>query len=596
MADDMDLESLEGGENTILREAIEALRLGDRARSRDLLTRMLKTDQNNATYWVWLSAAVDTQKERLYCLQSALRIDPQNAAAKRGLTMLGGLPPDDSVQPFPVNHPRSWEEKLVIPKEVHEKKRGWANPVTRVFIILGIAVGVVGLFIGGYMLMPKNARPVLRPTWTKRGTATATLTPSKTPSVRTPTPTFMGPTPLSFFLAKTYTSTPIYAVTQHPVMSRASFDAGLRSLAQGKYDTARVQFEDVLKNEPNSADTLFFIGETYRAQGDPYKARDYYQEAINHNATFAPGFLGRAQANLEINPEAEVISDLDEAVRLDSNYSEAYVERGKYQLSRNLLAAEEDLNTAIELNPNSALALLYLSQAQLANHESAAALESAIRANQLDLTLVPVYLALARAYIATGQTEKAVSPLQTYTVYAPTDSSAFLSLGIAYNAAGMYQPAVDILAKAIGADRKNAEAYFQRGWAYLNMEQSTEAIADFKLAVAYDPTDYDSFVGMARAYYQQGKAGDAYIIAETNALPLAKSDPTKAQVYYWESIFLDAMGDPAGERASWYRLIALPPDVMPVEWRTEAFKQLGITATPTKTLPRTPTPTKTKRP
>ena len=76
MANDVDLDSLEGGENTILREAVEALRLGDRIRARDLLTRMLKADQNNASYWVWLSAAVDTQKERLYCLQSALRIDP----------------------------------------------------------------------------------------------------------------------------------------------------------------------------------------------------------------------------------------------------------------------------------------------------------------------------------------------------------------------------------------------------------------------------------------------------------------------------------------------------------------------------------------
>src|SRR5512143_1490917 len=169
MAHEMDLESLEGGENTILREAVEALRLGDRMRARDLLTRMLKADQNNATYWVWLSAAVDTQKERLYCLQSALRIDPNNAAAKRGLTMLGALPPDDSVQPFPVNRPRSWEDKLVIPKETREKKRGWANPVIRIFIVLGIAAAAVAVFVGGYMLLPKTARPVgLRSTFTRR--------------------------------------------------------------------------------------------------------------------------------------------------------------------------------------------------------------------------------------------------------------------------------------------------------------------------------------------------------------------------------------------------------------------------------------------
>ncbi len=185
----------------------------------------------------------------------------------------------------------------------------------------------------------------------------------------------MGPTPLSFFLAKTYTSTPLYAITEHPALSRASYDAGLRSLAQGKYDNARVQFEEVLKSEPNAGDVYYFIGETYRIEGNPYSARDSYQEAINHDAAFAPAFLGRAQANLVINPDAEVIGDLNEAVRLDPNYAEAYIERGKYQLSRDPVAAESDLNSAIGINPNSAVAFLFLSQAQLENDENAASLE-----------------------------------------------------------------------------------------------------------------------------------------------------------------------------------------------------------------------------
>jgi Tfp pilus assembly protein PilF len=76
MADIEDPFAEESGENTMLREAVNALRLGDRTRARDLLTRLLKTDQKNATYWVWLSAVVDSQKERLYCLQRALEADP----------------------------------------------------------------------------------------------------------------------------------------------------------------------------------------------------------------------------------------------------------------------------------------------------------------------------------------------------------------------------------------------------------------------------------------------------------------------------------------------------------------------------------------
>ena len=597
MADETDPDSFETGENTILREAIEALRAGDRVRARDLLTRMLKTDQNNATYWVWLSAAVDTQKERVYCLQSALRIDPQNAAAKRGLVLFGALPPDDSIPPFPVNRPRVWEDKLVIPKEPQEKKRGWANPLTRVFIILGIAVAVLGLFVGGYMLLPKGAKPAfIRGTSTRRPTWTITLTPSKTPLIRSATPTFLGPTPLAFFLAKTYTPTPLYVVTQHPPLTRASFTAGLRSLAQGNYETARVQFQEVLKTEPDAGDVYYYIGESFRAQGNYRAARDNYQQSINRDPGFAPAFVGRARVNLDMNPDADVIGDLDQAISLDPRDAEAYIERGRYEVSHNPASAEADLEAALEITPDSALAYLYLAQAQLGRGENGAALESALRANQIDMTLVPVYLALARTYIATGRSQEAVGVLQTYTVFAPNDTSAFLSLGTAYNAASQYQPAVDILDKALAADRRNAEAYFQRGFAYLNLEKPSLAAADFRLAVTYDPKDFDSYLGLARAYDMQGKPGDAYMQAEQYALPLAKSDSSKAQVYYWESIFLNEMKNDLGERESWTRLIMLPPDVMPPEWRAEAFQHLGITATPTKTLLPTITRTKTLRP
>ena len=73
--------------DAVFQEAVEALRVGNKSRARELLTGLLKTDQNNATYWVWMSATVDTIKERIYCLQTAFKLDPQNAAAKRGLIL-----------------------------------------------------------------------------------------------------------------------------------------------------------------------------------------------------------------------------------------------------------------------------------------------------------------------------------------------------------------------------------------------------------------------------------------------------------------------------------------------------------------------------
>jgi tetratricopeptide (TPR) repeat protein len=591
--------SEDSGENTMLKEAIIALRAGDLTRARDLLTRLLKTDQKNPTYWLWLSAAVETQKERIYCLQMVLQADPKNASAKRGLILFGVLPPDDSVPPFPVNRPRLWEEKLRKPLEVKESARGWSNPITRLFIILGIAVVTIGLFIGGSIIFSKRATPILRRTPTHRPSVTLTFTATSTPVFRSPTPTFIGATPLWMFLDSTYTPTARYVMTEHPVTSQSAFQAGLRFLGANDYPNALVLFEQAITMEPDAPDFYYYIGETYRSQGNYHNARDAYQEAINLDATFAPAFLGRARANQGLNPQVDILNDLNEAINLDAHFAEAFIARGAYLVDTNPPAARTDLETALEISPDSALALLYLAEAQLNLGENTAALESALRANEIDMTLVPAYLTLARAYIVNGQTEKAVSVLQTYTIYNPGDTSAFALLGAAYNAAGEYEAAVAVLNKAIDANRRNAEAYFQRGTAYLNLDNPNLAETDFKAAVAYDPYSFEGHLGLARAYFMQGKPGDAYVQAEQNAVPLALTDDTKVQIYYWEALFLEAIGDPLsdqGAKNSWYRLIGLPADLMPESWRNEAYQHLNITPTFTPTLRLTKTPTGTPTP
>ena len=129
----------------IFQDAVDALRRGDKPRAKELLTLLLKTDQNNSTYWVWLSAAVDNTKERIYCLQTALKLNPENGTAKRGLILLGALTPDETVQPFPMNRPRAWEEKLLLANE-RPKERGLRaiakSPVTRLVGVLVIGVGL----------------------------------------------------------------------------------------------------------------------------------------------------------------------------------------------------------------------------------------------------------------------------------------------------------------------------------------------------------------------------------------------------------------------------------------------------------------------
>ena len=145
-------------------QAVEEIRQGQYAKAKDLLTSLLRTDQNNANYWVWLSAAMETQKERLYCLQMAYKADPENAAARRGLVLMGALNPDDSIPPFPMTPPRPWEAKVKLADEeppLTGIKRYTSSPVFKLSIILGatlvlIVVAVLGM--GALMNTPMAAQ------------------------------------------------------------------------------------------------------------------------------------------------------------------------------------------------------------------------------------------------------------------------------------------------------------------------------------------------------------------------------------------------------------------------------------------------------
>jgi hypothetical protein len=71
------------------REAISAIKAGDQARGRFLLAKLLLKRPDDTTAWLWLSAVVKGQKAKIRCLMQALRTDPANRPARRGLREFG---------------------------------------------------------------------------------------------------------------------------------------------------------------------------------------------------------------------------------------------------------------------------------------------------------------------------------------------------------------------------------------------------------------------------------------------------------------------------------------------------------------------------
>ena len=317
-------------------DAVEALREGKKVRARELLTSLLKSDQNNATYWVWLSATMDTPKERIYCLQTALKLDPMNATAKRGLILHGALPADDSVQPFPVNRPRAWEQKLLLAHET-PKPKGWAavkaSPVARIGGLIALGAVLLGALIFGFIIPGAN-QAAHAPTRTPGPSPTYTLTPTSVNA--TGQPSILGTSaPLSDLLAVPYTPTPLYVSVAGSPLTADLYRAAKLSYTKSDWNEVIRTTQEIVQLEANSPVAYYLMGDAFRFKNDFNSAIISYQSAVGLDQNFGPAYVGLARARLGMDPNTDVRSFLDEAVRLDPKFGEAYLERAAARLKQN---------------------------------------------------------------------------------------------------------------------------------------------------------------------------------------------------------------------------------------------------------------------
>ena len=580
----------------MFQDAVETLRRGDKPRAKNLLTDLLKDNQTNATYWIWLSAAVENSKERVYCLQTALKLDPENATAKRGLILLGALTPDDSVQPFPMNRPRAWEEKLLLANE-KSKEKGMnviaRNPVVRLLGMVVIGAALCAAVVFGFILPNRMAA---RPTNTNTPgpSPTFTATPTIFGAIGAPTSTYMGPTPLWMLLPVAYTPTPLYVSTPRDPQNYDQFRSARDAYEKGDWDAFIQNMRLIAQKEPNSADIFYYIGEAYRFKGEASNALESYNNALRIDPDFGPPYLGLARARLIQDPNVNIEYLFDEAIARDPNFGEVYLERARYLIyNRDPEAAILDLNRADQLLPNSAEVQLNYAYAYKALMDQVNALKYAEKAYSLDITNLSVYPLLGELYIDSGQYQRSIDPLELYLIYREKDARAFALLGRAYYELKNYEAAVVKLDTAIALDATGSRRFYvYRGLAHLELNNIEDAFDDLTRAFNIDQKSFDVNFGLVRVLYLQEKFGTAYQKVEA-LRPLASTDEQIALVLYWRALIQEKRGETKDAIRTWQDLLTMDPKAVTSEMLLEAEQHLRAVITPTNTPKagtRTPTP------
>ena len=603
----------------MLKEAIEAVREGYKVRARDLLTRLLRADQTNPVYWLWMSSVVETSREQVYCLNNVLRLDPHNEAARRGLTLIGAMPADQDMNPTPLVR-RQWH--VAVQDEPPQGiKALWANPVIRISFSGTLALVVIGLiFAGIFGLGEKPIAVAARPTKTPGPPPTFTSTPTYIGSTRTankitPTPPVTGPLPLWMLLDATYTPTPVYVNTPHPISE--DYRIGQRAFGRGEWGVALRHFRNASQVQPDAADIQYLIGEAQRMVGDYRAAINSYDVALSMNQGFAPAYLGRALASQAIDPKRDVGDDLAKAVQYDPDFGLARLEKASYALAGgDFEAAQEDLEVAKQIMTDSPLLAFYLAELALQSGDRVAALEYARQAYELDRTLLPAYRLLGEMALANGEFDTAREVLEIYVQYAEEDARGWLAMGQAYmEFAGPEQAYRDLVQKArkrdveaamqaferaIELDKTLPGVYLYRAVTHLAMNEGQPAVNDLMMARRLDTNSFAINLGLGRALLIAERLDDARAQIDSSE-KLAENDAQLAAVYYWRAMTMEAGNLERAAAPVWEAMLNLADDSVPEEWRLVAMAHIAaLTPTPTVTFTptasSTPTTTPTRKP
>lgn len=567
-------------EDKMFQEALKAIEEGKNSRAKDLLTRLLRQNQKNADYWLWMSAVVDSQKEQRYCLNQVLQIDPQNQFARRGLTLLGDLPPDPKFVIPIENQKYNWTVGLPDDLEETKIKLPWPK-IALGFVGAVVAVGLIIAALSSNRLWIYRNRNVA-----VLGTAQATPTypPTATQTV-TLTPKYVGPTPPWGGLSATYTPTPIYVNTPHPLIE--AYVIGQRYYSRGEWEKAIEFFNQAIKTDPSAPDLYYLLGESYRLNGENENALKAYDEALSIDQSFAPAYLGKAYLQLD-DPE-EAIANLQSALDYDNNLAEAYILLANLYIDQqNIDDAQQLLVDASAILPESPNISLANARIALQKDQFDVAVQYAEKALQEDITNLDAYRLLGQALQADGRVKESLDPLNIYiTYFEGKDPQALAWLANAYAANDMDDKALALFEEAISADSRQVEIYLTRGRIYLKNKEYDLALDDFERALRINPNSYEICMLTGQSLLLTDSPGNAYNqISECQKL--AEDDRQLAQMFFYRALALEALQNKVAVQ-DWERMLNLPEDAIETEWRQTAQAYLGLHYTPTPTFTATAT-------
>ncbi len=222
------------------------------------------------------------------------------------------------------------------------------------------------------------------------------------------------------------------------------------------------------------------------SRADIEESIGYFEEAIKRDPTFAPAYVGLANAHTGLGtvfvgapPEeerAKVVSAARKALELDPQLAEAHALLADvYQKRWQWSDAEAEYKRALELNPSDAAAHLGLANWLMCQGRTEEALAWAQRGRELD-PLGVSGVSIGWILFHARRYDEAIHELRSVLAVRPDDASALWFLGFALIANRQPEEAIPVLEKVVSVSDRSPGSVELLATAYAHAGRRTEAL------------------------------------------------------------------------------------------------------------------------
>ncbi|XP_022375539.1 tetratricopeptide repeat protein 6 [Enhydra lutris kenyoni] len=256
-----------------------------------------------------------------------------------------------------------------------------------------------------------------------------------------------------------------------------------------------------------SADCLYNLGLCYMEEGNIQMAFDCFTKAVKASPDFAEGFYQRGLCKVKLHKDSSVL-DFNRAITLNPKHYQAYLSRvAFYGLKGRYSKAILNCNEAIKIYPQSVRAYIYRGVLKYYNKTYKLAITDLTTAINMDKNSYVAFYNRALCYTKINELRMA---LIDYGIVLLLDAgetvtlNTFINRGLIYVELQQYSFALEDFKQAALISKTNVSLCQATAMCYHRNKEFEEAVDFFTWALKINPCFLDAYVGRGNSYMEYG--------------------------------------------------------------------------------------------